>query len=301
MQRLGFGPNRIAPQKRCNVASLALADSAGGLGWWADGVLFQSIDVIVAALMFPTYLNTENLTALLTLTALEIVLGMDNLVFLSILTNKLPHAQRASARVVGLSLAMGARIGLLLAISWVMGLTSDLFSFLGRGISGRDLILLTGGMFLVAKSTHEIHEKLTTLGETAALSSAKEASFGATILQIVLIDMVFSLDSVITAVGMAQALWVMIAAVIVAVILMMVFSGKISDFIEKYPTMKVLALAFLILIGVMLLAEAMDQHFERGYVYFAMVFALVVEFINIRMRKAEHQSRKSPQDLTKSV
>ncbi len=239
-----------------------------------------------------SHLTTENLTALLTLTALEIVLGIDNLVFLSILTSKLPHEQQRTARLLGLSLAMFGRVGLLLAISWVMGLTRDLFSLVGRGFSGRDLILLAGGLFLVAKSTHEIHDKMTPGTMREGPKAVAGASFAMTILQIVVIDIVFSLDSVITAVGMAQALWVMISAVIVAILIMMTFAGKISLFIEDNPTMKVLALAFLILIGVMLVAEAMDQHFERGYVYFAMAFALVVEFINMRMRKAESQATK---------
>jgi predicted tellurium resistance membrane protein TerC len=241
------------------------------------------------------YLTTENLTALLTLTGLEMVLGIDNLVFLSILSGKLPSAQQGLARVLGLTLAMGGRVGLLLAISWVMGLTSDLFSVMGYGISGRDLILLAGGLFLVAKSTHEIHDRLMPPSVEVAgpASSKRAASFVPVILQIVVIDMVFSLDSVITAVGMAKALWVMISAIVIAVFLMMLFSGALSRFIEAYPTMKVLALAFLILIGVMLIAEAMDQHFERGYIYFAMAFALVVEFINIRMRKVARTAKPS--------
>lgn len=228
--------------------------------------------------------SAENLIALLTLTGLEIVLGIDNLVFLSILTSKLAREQQRSARLTGLALAMGGRIALLLAISWVMSLTRELFQLGGRGISGRDLILLGGGLFLVAKSTHEIHDKLTP-DHTHVLSKRPPASFGMVVVQIVLIDIVFSLDSVITAVGMAQALWVMITAVVIAVLIMMAFSGKISRFIDKYPTMKVLALAFLILIGVTLIAEGTGRHFDRGYIYFAMLFALVVEFVNMRMRK----------------
>lgn len=235
-------------------------------------------------------LTTENLVALLTLTALEVILGMDNLVFLSILTSKLPKAQQRSARLIGLGLAMGGRVGLLLAISWVMGLTQDLFRVAGRGISGRDLILILGGLFLLGKATHEIHDKI-----AAAMKPSKEESpptsgaFAMVIAQIVVIDLVFSLDSVITAVGMAQALWVMITAVVVAIVIMMVFSGAISRFIEKNPTMQVLALAFLILIGVMLVAEGMDQHLDHGYVYFAMAFALLVELVNMRLRKVEPQ------------
>jgi predicted tellurium resistance membrane protein TerC len=230
-------------------------------------------------------LSTENLLALMTLTGLEIVLGIDNLVFLSILTGKLPREQQRSARLVGLSLAMGGRIGLLLGISWVMSLTRTLFSVAGRGFSGRDLILLVGGLFLVAKSTHEIHDKITSATDSHPSAPTTPSVFGAVVVQIVLIDIVFSLDSVITAVGMAQALWVMIAAIVVSVLLMMAFSGKISDFIDKYPTMKVLALAFLILIGVTLIAEGTGRHFDRGYIYFAMAFALVVELVNMRTRK----------------
>lgn len=228
--------------------------------------------------------SVENLVALLTLTGLEIILGIDNLVFLSILTSKLHQTQQRAARLVGLSLAMGGRVGLLLAISWVMSLTRGLFTLAGREISGRDLILLGGGLFLVAKSTHEIHDKLTPEDEHQ-LSTKPPTSFGMVVAQIVLIDIVFSLDSVITAVGMAQALWVMITAVVIAVLIMMAFSGAISRFIDKYPTMKVLALAFLILIGVTLIAEGTGRHFDRGYIYFAMAFALGVEFVNIRMRK----------------
>jgi predicted tellurium resistance membrane protein TerC len=196
----------------------------------------------------------------------------------------LAQEQQRAARLTGLGLAMGGRIALLLAITWVMSLTRELFQLGGRGISGRDLILLGGGLFLVAKSTHEIHDKLTPDHEHV-LSTRPPASFGMVVVQIVLIDIVFSLDSVITAVGMAQALWVMITAVVIAVLIMMAFAGKISRFIDRYPTMKVLALAFLILIGVTLIAEGTGRHFDRGYIYFAMLFALVVEFVNIRMRK----------------
>lgn len=228
--------------------------------------------------------NAENLIALLTLTSLEIILGIDNLVFLSILTGRLPREQQNSARLTGLGLAMGGRIGLLLAITWVMGLTRVLFTLFEHDVSGRDLILLAGGLFLVAKSVHEIHDKLTP-GEEHGPNVRKGASFAMVIAQIVMIDIVFSLDSVITAVGMAQALWVMITAVIVAVLLMMVFSGAISRFIDAHPTMKVLALSFLILIGVTLIAEGTGHHFDRGYIYFSMAFALGVEFINMRMRK----------------
>lgn len=239
-------------------------------------------------------LTTENLVALLTLTALEIILGMDNLVFLSILTSKLPKSQQRAARLIGLGLAMGGRVGLLLAISWVMGLTRDLFHAMGRGISGRDLILILGGLFLVGKSTHEIHDKIAAAMKPQKESATTTGAFAMVIAQIVVIDLVFSLDSVITAVGMAQALWVMIAAVVVAIVIMMIFSGAISAFIENNPAMQVLALAFLILIGVMLVAEGMDQHLDRGYVYFAMAFALLVELVNMRVRKAETRVEARP-------
>jgi predicted tellurium resistance membrane protein TerC len=229
-------------------------------------------------------LSAENLVALSTLTGLEIVLGIDNLVFLSILTGKLPPERQRSARVVGLSLAMAARVGLLVAIAWVMSLTRALFSVAGREISGRDVILLAGGLFLVAKATHEIHDKLNP-DQRSRSGTAAAASFGMVVVQIGLIDIVFSLDSVITAVGMAQALWVMITAVIIAILVMMVFAGRISGFIDKYPAMKILALAFLILIGVALIAEGTGRHLDRGYIYFAMAFALAVEFVNMRVRK----------------
>jgi predicted tellurium resistance membrane protein TerC len=231
-------------------------------------------------------LSAENLVALLTLTGLEIVLGIDNLVFLSILTSKLRPDQQRTARLVGLSLAMGGRVALLLAITWVMSLTRGLFELGGRAISGRDLILLGGGLFLVAKATHEIHDKLTPDHDHLAGTKAP-AAFGTVVLQIVLIDIVFSLDSVITAVGMAQALWVMITAVVIAIFIMMAFSGAISRFIDRHPAMKVLALAFLILIGVTLIAEGTGRHFDRGYIYFAMAFALAVEFVNMRVRRVD--------------
>lgn len=227
--------------------------------------------------------TTENLIAFLTLASLEIVLGIDNIVFISILTGKLPEEQRPRARMLGLGLAMFMRIALLFAISWVMGLTKPLFAVVGHEVSGRDLILLVGGLFLVGKATFEIHERLQGGGHGNKEGKAV-ASFGAILVQIAILDIVFSLDSVITAVGMAKNLWVMVAAVVIAVIVMMVFSGSVSSFIERHPTMKILALAFLILIGVLLVTESFDKHVERGYVYFAMAFSLVVELINIRVR-----------------
>jgi predicted tellurium resistance membrane protein TerC len=240
-------------------------------------------------------LTSESLIALLTLTGLEIVLGIDNIVFISILCAKLPPAQRGNARRIGLLLAMGMRIALLLAISWVMGLTAPLFAVLGQEFTGRDMILLVGGLFLVAKATWEIHDKLE--GEEHGAGGARAAaSFAAILTQIVLLDIVFSLDSVITAVGMARHIEIMIAAVMIAVGVMLVFAGTISAFIERHPTMKMLALSFLLLIGVVLVADGFGQHVSKGYIYFAMAFSLFVEILNIRIRgrKAEpvhlHQS-----------
>ena len=227
--------------------------------------------------------TTENLIAFATLTLLEIVLGIDNIVFLSILTGKLPEASRPRARRIGLALAMLMRIGLLLALSWVMKLVDPLFSIAGRSISGRDLILLGGGLFLIAKATWEIHDKLE--GEEHGSGKRAAASFGAVLVQIALLDIVFSLDSVITAVGMAQHITVMIAAVVAAVGAMLLLAGSVSAFVERHPTIKMLALAFLILIGVMLVAEGLGKHIEKGYIYFAMAFSLGVEFLNMRLRK----------------
>jgi predicted tellurium resistance membrane protein TerC len=227
--------------------------------------------------------TSESLIALLTLTSLEIVLGIDNIVFLSILVGKLPAERQARARRIGLLLAMGMRIGLLLAITWVMGLTRPLFWLLDRGFAGRDLILITGGLFLVAKATWEIHDKLEG-GEHGQLR-VRAASFGAVLFQIMLIDVVFSLDSVITAVGMARDVEIMIAAVVIAVLVMMLSAGGISAFVERHPTVKMLALSFLLLIGVMLIADGFGQHVSKGYIYFAMAFSLFVEILNLRIRR----------------
>jgi predicted tellurium resistance membrane protein TerC len=226
--------------------------------------------------------TSENLIALLTLSSIEIVLGVDNIVFISILCGKLPPEQQGRARQIGLLLAMGMRIALLLAISWVIGLTEPLFAVLGQEFSGRDLILLGGGLFLVAKATFEIHDKLE--GEAHTRAKPRAAGFGSILLQIMLLDVVFSLDSVITAVGLAREVAVMIAAVVIAVIVMMIFAGRISSFIEKHPTLKMLALSFLLLIGVMLIADGFGQHVSKGYVYFAMAFSVFVETLNIRLR-----------------
>jgi predicted tellurium resistance membrane protein TerC len=228
--------------------------------------------------------TAEAWIALLTLTVLEIVLGIDNVVFISILAGKLPKEQRERARKVGLSLAMLIRIGLLLSITWVMQLTSPLFTIAGfrQEISGRDLILIVGGLFLLAKATHEIHDKLE--GEEGHSNTRVAASFGAVILQILLLDIVFSLDSVITAVGMANDVVVMVLAVIIAVGVMLISSGTIGEFVERHPTVKMLALSFLLLIGMSLVAEGFEQHIPKGYIYFAMGFSVFVEMINLRVR-----------------
>jgi predicted tellurium resistance membrane protein TerC len=229
--------------------------------------------------------------AFATLTALEIVLGVDNVVFISILAGKLPVAQREKARRLGLGLAMFVRILLLLSIAWVVKLTSPLFSISSQEFSGRDIILLLGGLFLLAKSTHEMHGQLE--GEEGHSSGGVASSFTSVIIQILLLDIIFSLDSVITAVGMADDVGVMIAAVIVAVLFMLVFSGALSRFVDKHPTIKMLALSFLLLIGVSLVAEGFEFHIPKGYIYFAMAFSLFVEVLNIKLRK----SRQAPVHL----
>lgn len=223
--------------------------------------------------------------ALVTLTALEIVLGIDNIIFISIQAGKLPQHQQEKARMVGLGLAMFIRIALLFSLTWLMGLTAPLFTMLGNEISGRDLILLSGGLFLIWKSTMEIHEKLE--GEEGHAVVSAGATFGSVIVQILLLDIVFSLDSIITALGMANQLTVMVTAVIIAVGFMMLFAGKISVFVEKHPTIKMLALSFLLLIGVALLGDGLDMHIPKGYIYFAMAFSVMVEMLNLRMRRGK--------------
>ncbi|HLG58262.1 MAG TPA: TerC family protein [Vicinamibacterales bacterium] len=226
--------------------------------------------------------SAEGWIALATLTVLEIVLGIDNIVFISILAGKVRKADQARARKLGLSLAMFIRIALLWSITWVMRLTTPLFVAFGNEISGRDLILLIGGLFLIAKSTHEIHEKLE--GEEGHGGGRGAASFAGVIIQILLLDIVFSLDSVITAVGMAEDLAVMVLAVVIAVGVMLVSAGAISEFVERHPTVKMLALSFLLLIGVSLIGEGFGQHIPKGYIYFAMGFSIFVEMINLRVR-----------------
>jgi predicted tellurium resistance membrane protein TerC len=228
--------------------------------------------------------SAEGWIALATLTILEIVLGIDNIVFISILAGKLRLEDRARARKIGLSLAMFIRIALLWSITWVMRLTTPWFVIIGTEISGRDLILIVGGLFLIAKSTHEIHDKLE--GEEGHGSARVASSFVGIIIQILLLDIVFSLDSVITAVGMADDLAVMVLAVVIAVGVMLVSAGTISDFVERHPTVKMLALSFLLLIGVSLIGEGLDQHIPKGYIYFAMGFSIFVETINLRLRPA---------------
>jgi len=225
--------------------------------------------------------------AFATLTALELVLGIDNIIFISILVDKLPGAQRDRARQLGLFGAMFMRIGLLLVLAWIIGLTAPLFAVLGEEISGRDLILVGGGLFLLWKSVHEIHQLME--GVEGERSAGVSASFGAVLGQIMIIDLVFSLDSIITAVGMVKQVEVMVAAVIASVALMMVFAGAIGRFVSAHPTIKMLALAFLVVVGVVLIAAGFDHEVPKGYVYFAMVFALAVELLNIRMRKRAPQ------------
>jgi predicted tellurium resistance membrane protein TerC len=221
--------------------------------------------------------------ALATLTFLEIVLGVDNIIFISILSGKLPPEQQPRARRLGLLGAMLTRVALLFSLSWIIRLTEPWFTVVGQEISGRDLILILGGLFLMGKSTYEIHDKLE--GEEGHASAKVAASFASVIVQIMLLDIVFSLDSVITAVGMVDELWVMVAAVIISVALMMLSAESISNFVQKHPTVKMLALSFLLLIGMSLLLEGFDNHIPKGYIYFAMGFSVFVEMINLRLRK----------------
>jgi len=233
-------------------------------------------------------LTTANLVALFTLLALEIVLGIDNVIFIAILSSKLPVEQQARARTTGIALAVITRVLLLLSITWVMSLERSLFEILGNGLSGRDLILLVGGLFLIGKSTFEIHEKLEAV-EHQNTTARAVSSFAAVIIQIMLVDIIFSLDSVITAVGISDQLWVMVTAILIAAGVMLTFAGAISGFVERHPTMKILALAFLILIGSLLVVEgwnpegAHDLHL-KNYAYFAMAFSVLIEFINLRLR-----------------
>lgn len=225
--------------------------------------------------------------SLLTLTFLEIVLGIDNIVFISVLAAKLPESQQAKARQIGLFLALGTRLLLLFGLSLIVKLTQPLFEVFGHGVSGRDLILLIGGLFLLAKGTHEIHEKLE--GVDGAKSKKLAPTFASVIVQIMLLDVVFSLDSVITAVGMVKEIEIMVTAVVIAMIVMLLFVNTVSAFIEKHPTLKILALSFLILIGFVLVAEGLHKEIPKGYIYFAMAFSFGVEILNLKMRK-KHQA-----------
>jgi len=244
-------------------------------------------------------MTPELWVAFLTLTALEIVLGIDNIIFISILVSRLPKEQQAKGRIFGLGLAMFTRIALLLSITWVMRLTNDLFTVFEQGISGRDLILFFGGLFLLFKSTMEIYHS-TEVADENQPNASKTYGFMGIIIQIAIIDIIFSLDSVITAVGMVQNVPVMIAAIVISVFVMMLASGTISDFIDKHPSLKILALSFLIVVGTVLVAEAFDVHVPKGYVYFAMAFSLAVEAINIRLRTALGK-KSSPVQLHKDL
>lgn len=232
--------------------------------------------------MFDWVTSPEMWVALGTLAALEIVLGIDNIIFISVLVGRMPQQQRNLTRRLGLGLAMVARLGLLFSISWVMGLTAPLVTIFDQAISGRDVILILGGLFLLAKATHEIHNSLEGPDEQAG--SSAPASFGMMLMQITLLDIVFSLDSVITAVGLVNNVSVMASAIIVSVIVMMVAARPIGNFVDAHPTIKILALSFLILVGVTLMAEGFDVHVPKGYIYFAMAFSIAVEMINIRIR-----------------
>jgi predicted tellurium resistance membrane protein TerC len=234
--------------------------------------------------------SPEAWIALLTLTVLEIVLGIDNVIFISILAGKLPREQQAKARTVGLGLAMIMRIGLLFSLTWIMRLTAPLFTVLGEEISGRDLVLIIGGLFLLYKSTHEIHDRLE--GEEGEGSVRVMPSLTSVLIQIMLLDIVFSLDSVITAVGMAEDLGVMVTAVVIAVGFMMVFARPVSGFVERHPTVKMLALSFLLLIGVTLIADGLGRHIPKGYIYFAMAFSVGVEMLNLRIRGGKKEAVK---------
>ena len=221
--------------------------------------------------------------AFLTLSLLELVLGIDNVIFVSILSDKLPERDQPRARFIGLSLALVMRVVLLFSLTWVMGLVEPLFTIFGQHVSGRDLILLVGGLFLIFKSTHEIHGSLE--GSEGEASRRVYAGFAGVIVQIMLLDIVFSLDSVITAVGMVDNVWIMIAAVVVSIVAMMIFAGSIGAFVQRHPTIKMLALSFLLMIGATLIAEGLEFHIPKGYIYFAMAFSVFVEMLNIRLRK----------------
>jgi predicted tellurium resistance membrane protein TerC len=236
---------------------------------------------------FTVLFTIDGLIAFLTLSLLEVVLGIDNIIFISILTNKLPEEDRPRARFAGIALALVFRIIMLLGITWIIGLTKPLFELFSMAFTGRDLVLLAGGLFLIAKSTSEIHHKMESIDDEHVKSEKPKipGSFLSIIVQIGLLDIVFSFDSILTAIGMTDEIVIMILAVIVSLIVMLIFAGRIAEFIEKHPTLQVLALSFLILIGVVLIAEGLHQHISKGYIYFAVAFSLTVEAVNIRVRK----------------
>ena len=262
--------------------------------WMLPGGLIVAVSEAAGALPAAGPLwSVTSLVSLMTLASLEIVLGIDNIIFIAILSGKLPQAQQARARQLGIAAAVITRVLLLLSISWVMRLTAPILTLGGFALSGKQLILIGGGLFLIAKSTYEIHDKLEGAEYGAAVAAA--ASLWGVVAQIMLIDMVFSLDSVITAVGMTSHVPIMIVAVLLAAGVMLVFAGPVSDFVHRHPTIKILALAFLILIGVMLVAEGFGQHVNKGYIYFAMAFSLAVELLNMRLR-----AKAAPIDLRHS-
>ena len=231
-------------------------------------------------------LNPEIWVALATLTALELVLGIDNIIFISILAGKLPPAQRDRARRLGIALAAVTRLALLLAIAWIVGMTAPLFSAFGHAFSWRDLILIGGGLFLIGKATHEIHQKLEGASEHVAPGAAA-ATFASVIAQIMVLDIVFSLDSIITAVGMVEQRWVMVAAILISIVFMLAFARAIGEFVERHPTVKVLALSFLLMIGLVLIADGFGQHIPKGYIYAAMAFSVFVELVNLAIRRRQ--------------
>lgn len=241
---------------------------------------------------FAHLFTVDNLIGLLTLTLLEIVLGIDNIVFISILANKVDKAKQKSTRNIGLVLALAVRIALLFGISWIIGMKEPLFEVFGKGFSGRDIILFIGGLFLLYKATTEIHDKVVGKGEE--VKDSKAVSVGKIIAQIVLIDVVFSFDSILTAVGLSDEVTIMVVAVVISMIVMMIFAGKIADFINKKPTIKMIALSFLMMIGLMLVLEAFHVEVPKGYIYFAMAYSLIVELLNIRMRKNKGKKKVEP-------
>ena len=233
--------------------------------------------------------NPEIWMALATLTALELVLGIDNIIFISIIASKVRAEQRDKARRVGITLAAVTRLGLLLVIAWIIGLTAPLFSLFGQAFSWRDLILIGGGLFLIAKATHEIHQKLEGATQQVTAGGAAAVSLGSAIAQIMVLDIVFSLDSIITAVGMVDQIWVMVTAILISIVFMLIFAKPLGDFVERHPTVKVLALSFLIMIGLVLIADGFGQHIPKGYIYGAMAFSVFVEMINLWIRKRSGQ------------